>query len=183
MTCSRWFHGPRSASYKKACVAKKNHSAICSKFLIQALSHSNSFSERVSAAVRKYREMSLRWIASKRQTWKIFAPFGRRECRVQWYEACCPHMHLLLSQSVLSSFLGTEYENNIVTCKEAFDRKCPHLFQMKSAVIVLDNSDFLGRGKKTCCLLQPDMRMWTLFICRMKSKFLSNLSFLHVSCH
>lgn len=68
--------------------------------------------------------------------------------RVQCYEACCPHMHLLLSQSVLSSFLGTENENNVVTYKETLDHKLsPFLCQIKSAVIVLDNSDFLGEKK------------------------------------
>lgn len=68
--------------------------------------------------------------------------------RVQCYEACWPHMHLLLSQSVLSSFLGTENENNVVTYKETLDHKLsPFLCQIKSAVIVLDNSDFLGEKK------------------------------------
>lgn len=91
----------------------------------------------------------------------FLVPLGEESAeRVQWCEGCCPHRHLLLSQSVLSSFLGTENDNNIVTYKEIFDHKLsPFLCQMKSAVIALDKSDFLGGGKNSCCLFQSDVRM------------------------
>lgn len=57
-------------------------------------------------------------------------------------------MRLLLSQSVLSSFLGTENENNIVTYEETLDHRLSlFLCQIKSAVTVLNNSDFLGEEK------------------------------------